>query len=59
MIYDFTKHFNFIEGVLNNLVSEDFIILTTIEGSRGVDYKGRQRAHVIFGYSPTSYAECI
>jgi len=41
------------------LNSDNFVVLTTKEGSRGVDYKGPSPAHVIICYAPESYADCV
>lgn len=33
-------------------MKDNFIIATTVEGSRGVDYKGLSPAHVIVAFTP-------
>jgi hypothetical protein len=44
---------------LQKLSHDNFVVLTTKEGSRGVDYKGPSPAHVIICYEPSSFADCV
>lgn len=44
---------------LNEVAKDEFIVLTTKDGSRGVDYKGINPAHVIIAFKPESYSECV
>jgi hypothetical protein len=44
---------------LNDVANDNFLILTTKEGARGVDYKGVNPAHVIIAFEPESYSECV
>mmetsp|Transcript_20010 Transcript_20010/g.14721 ORF Transcript_20010/g.14721 Transcript_20010/m.14721 type:complete len:187 (+) Transcript_20010:802-1362(+) len=44
---------------LEELMQGPFVVLTTKEGSRGVDYRGNSPAHVIICYEPESAAEFI
>lgn len=44
---------------LNEVAKDNFLVLTTKEGSRGVDYKGINSAHVIIAFKPASYSECV
>lgn len=41
-----------IEKKLNDVAKDSFLILTTKEGARGVDYKGLHPAHVIIAFDP-------
>ena len=56
---NFRSDYDKILDKLEELSNDNFIILTTKEGSRGVDYKGPSPAHVIICYEPSSYADCI
>jgi hypothetical protein len=44
---------------LNEVAEDNFLVLTTKEGARGVDYKGINPAHVIIAFKPESYSECV
>lgn len=56
---DFSQHFSLIMKNLNEVAKDRFLVLTTKEGSRGVDYKGINPAHVIIAFKPSSYSECV
>ena len=59
VIKDFSKDHHETLNQLLELQLNNFIVLTTKEGGRGIDYKGRTPAHVIICYKPTSTTECI
>lgn len=44
---------------LCEVAKDNFIVLTTKEGARGIDYKGVNPAHVIMAFNPQSYSECV
>jgi superfamily II DNA/RNA helicase len=44
---------------LYEVAKDNFIVLTTKEGARGIDYKGVNPAHVIMAFNPKSYSECV
>ena len=50
---------NFQDNVatLDSLVDEDFLLLTTREGSRGVDYRGKDIAYVIMVLNELTLSE--
>ena len=56
---DFSSNYAIIEKKLHEVAKDNFIVLTTKEGARGVDYKGINVAHVIVAYEPDSYSECV
>lgn len=56
---NFSTEFHVIEEVLKSISESKFILMTTKEGSRGVDFKASSTAHVIIAFAPTSYAECV
>lgn len=55
----FDSKFSSIEKKLNDVAKDSFLILTTKEGARGVDYKGVHSAHVIIAFKPESYSETV
>jgi len=56
---NFKENYSSILSKLDKLNLNNFVVLTTKEGSRGVDYKGPSPAHVIICYQPDSYADCV
>jgi len=56
---NFKENYSGILSKLDKLNLNNFVVLTTKEGSRGVDYKGPHPAHVIICYQPDSYADCV
>lgn len=56
---DFDQEFGQIMDKLYEVAKDNFIVLTTKEGARGIDYKGVNPAHVIMAFSPKSYSECV
>mmetsp|Transcript_728 Transcript_728/g.411 ORF Transcript_728/g.411 Transcript_728/m.411 type:complete len:82 (+) Transcript_728:556-801(+) len=44
---------------MKELLSDNWVVLITKEGSRGADFKGTIPAHVIITYNPSSYSDCI
>ena len=44
---------------LKLLMNDNWIVLTTKDGSRGTDFKGPSPAHVLMTFQPSSYAECV
>jgi hypothetical protein len=44
---------------LCEVAKDNFIVLTTKDGARGIDYKGVNPAHVIMAFNPKSYSECV
>jgi hypothetical protein len=46
-ITNFKQDFYLIEKCLRSLLNDNFIVITTREGSRGVDFKGASVSHVI------------
>lgn len=44
---------------LYEVTKDNFIVLTTKDGARGIDYKGVNPAHVIMAFNPKSYSECV
>ena len=44
---------------MEQLYEDNWVLLTTREGSRGSDFKGKSPAHVILTYQPESLAECV
>ena len=59
VIDNFAKNYHLIERSLQELTHDNFIVLTTKEGARGVDYKGINVAHVIIAFEPESYSQCV
>lgn len=60
IIFDnFTRDFPLLEKKLNEVAKDNFVVVTTVEGARGVDYKGSHSAHVIIAFKPNSYSECV
>ena len=59
VVDDFSKNYHLIEKSLREISRDNFIVLTTIEGSRGVDYKGINIAHVVIAFQPKSYSQCV
>jgi hypothetical protein len=57
--FEFEANFHKIQENLAKLNLDNFVVVTTKEGSRGVDYKGPSPAHVIICYSPNTYADCV
>ena len=49
---NFEDNYSSILNKLEQLNEDNFVVLTTKEGSRGVDYKGPTPAHVIICYEP-------
>mmetsp|Transcript_34364 Transcript_34364/g.25436 ORF Transcript_34364/g.25436 Transcript_34364/m.25436 type:complete len:108 (+) Transcript_34364:1780-2103(+) len=41
------------------LYKDNFIVLTTRDGSRGIDYRGKSPAHVVICFSPSNSADLI
>ena len=56
---DFTRNYSLIEKALRDISRDNFIVLTTKEGGRGIDYKGINIAHVIVAFEPESYSLCV
>lgn len=56
---DFSQNFASLMHKLNEVAEDNFLIMTTKEGARGVDYKGINPAHVIIAFAPESYSECV
>ena len=56
VIDDFSKNYHLIELALKEVSRDNFIVVTTKEGARGVDYKGINIAHVIIAFEPESYS---
>jgi hypothetical protein len=44
---------------LKDVTKDNFIVVTSKEGARGIDYKGINIAHVIIGFEPDSYSQCV
>jgi hypothetical protein len=56
---DFSQNYALILRNLNEVAKDNFIVLTTKHGARGIDYKGINPAHVIIAFNPKSYSECV
>lgn len=48
-----------VENVLVELTSDNFVVVTTKEGGRGIDMKGNSKAHVIIAFESKNYAQII
>jgi superfamily II DNA/RNA helicase len=60
IIFDnFGENFPMIMSNLCEVAKDNFIVLTTKDGARGIDYKGVNPAHVIMTFNPKSYSECV
>jgi hypothetical protein len=48
-----------IEKALSDIAKSDqFIVLITAQGARGINIKGKNPAHVVIYYEPSSASEC-
>ncbi len=56
---DFTRDYWFIENILDNLTADNFVVLTTKEGGRGIDMKGRSDSHVIIAFECKHYSAAV
>lgn len=53
---DFTQNFSKIVKNLKSLTKDNFVVITTKEGGRGIDFKGINTAHVIIAFEPESFS---
>mmetsp|Transcript_725 Transcript_725/g.405 ORF Transcript_725/g.405 Transcript_725/m.405 type:complete len:210 (-) Transcript_725:370-999(-) len=57
--YQFEKDFAQTLTRMKELLTDNWVVLITKEGSRGADFKGSIPAHVIITYNPSSYSDCV
>lgn len=47
MLDDFDDNYPIVSHKLSTLLQKDFVVITVREGSRGVDFKGKDNAYVL------------
>jgi hypothetical protein len=55
----YSEHYQTIKKLANLERVKSFIAVTTKEGSRGIDFKNANRAHVVIAFEPKSVSECM
>jgi len=56
---DFYRDYFKIVNTLNDLTKDNFVVLTTKEGGRGIDMKGNSKSHVIIAFECKLYSQVV